>query len=54
MEEITSIISRIHDGISPNSDRILPKEIKTVFTAYLDIILQILNISLFLKKLPEG
>jgi hypothetical protein len=52
-EELRKIVTSIPDGKSPGSDGIPPKGIKVLFQAYPQIILQILNASLYLGKLPE-
>jgi hypothetical protein len=50
---LRKIITSIPDGKSPGSDGIPPKGIKILFQVYPQIILQILNASLYLGKLPE-
>src|SRR6266852_7981452 len=52
-DEIGKIINSIPDGKSPGSDGIPPRGIKVLFQVYPQIILQILNASLYLGKLPE-
>jgi hypothetical protein len=52
-DELRKIITSTPDGKSPGSDGIPPKEIKILFQVYPQIILQILNASLYLGRLPE-
>src|ERR1700709_2419031 len=51
--ELGKIIKSIPDGKSPGSDGIPPRGIKVLFQVYPQIVLQILNASLFLGKLTE-
>jgi hypothetical protein len=53
INELGKIIHSILDGKSPGSDGIPPRGIKVLFQVYLQIILQILDASLYLGKLPE-
>src|SRR6266852_1952516 len=52
-DKIGKIIRSIPDGKSPGSDGIPSRGIKVLFQVYPQIILQILNASLYLGKLPE-
>jgi hypothetical protein len=52
-KDLGKIIQSIPDGKSPGSDGIPPRGIKVPFQVYPQIIIQILNASLYLGKLPE-